>query len=654
MYKKLLAAPLALALSLSAVAPTMVHAEEVGVTATENQVTSEKVNFDLLYKDAVTTKFDSYFGQEEALKVASINVVEGKFVVKMEIAKLLTTFEVDGVQAKVLAEEASSTDRQVVQFTLNHSLNQNAKLLLGYTVGGYNGKHEMELDFTPGYTPVKPTITFANLPTNSYDKQFTNVSYKAVEKGYEIVVDLASVTSLFKVNGDEVEVKQDQVGNKYVEFFVEDIQSAIHFTHGYEAGPYSASHEYTMDLTPSMEEVKAVIVKAVANLSYTTADKITDASTYAAAVKEAGYVMSAKSYKVDDVAVADIDYTNYDAQMAAIQTYKAPILQELTSKLTVLTYVNENTITSTEQLKEAEAQYKVATEAIAVATTAGLDAKKDITTVEGYANVAKQAEQIAAYKQNVVAAASKELAGFTFTKANSINTKAQLATAKQQVTAAQAAITAATAVGFTTAEVEALEGYANITLQQAVIDAGVKQLQTKRTLKVTTTNAKGAADTVKVTGVKKGDTVRLYNAKGKVMTKATATSTTVTFKKVNLGKEAGKVTVTAQAVEQKESAKKAATFKKEAVSAMIKSSSVTVKNNKIKSDVITVKNTVKGEVIYVYNAKGKQIKKVTATGKTTTIKISQLGKKAGYVKIARVQAGKHVSAKTTVKFSKEK
>lgn len=578
MYKKLLAAPLALALSLSAVAPTIVHAEEVGVTATENQVTSEKVNFDLLYKDAVTTKFDSYFGQEDALKVASINVVEGKFVVKMEIAKLLTTFEVDGVQAEVLAEEASSTDRQVVQFTLNHSLNQNAKLLLGYTVGGYNGKHEMELDFTPGYTPVKPMITFANLPTSDYDTQFTNVSYKLTEKGYQVVLNVSNITNLFKVNEDEVEVKQDQVGNKYVEFFVEDIQSAIHFTHSYAAGSYSASYAYTMDLTPSMEEVKAVIVKAVANLSYTTADKITDAKTYAAAVKEAGYVTSAKYYKVDDVAVADIDYTNYDAQMAAIT----------------------------------------------------------------------------AYKQNVVKAASKALAGFTFTKANSINTKAQLAKAKQQVTAAQAAITAATAVGFTTAEVEALEGYTNIALQQAVIDAGVKQLQTKRTLKVTTTNAKGAADTVKVTGVKKGDTVRLYNAKGKVMTKATATSTAVTFKKVNLGKAAGKVTVTAQAVEQKESAKKAATFKKEAVSAMIKSSSVTVKNNKIKSDVITVKNTVKGEVIYVYNAKGKQIKKVTATGKTTTIKISQLGKKAGYVKIARVQAGKYVSAKTTVKFSKEK
>lgn len=576
MYKKLLAAPLVLALSLSAVAPTMVQAEEVGVTATQDQVTSEKVNFDLLYKNVVTEKYDKFFGQDNNLKVASIDVVEGKFVVKMEIAKSLTVFEVDGVQAQVLEEEASSADHQIVQFTINHSLNQNSTLLLGYT-----GKHNMELDFTPGYTPVKPTITFANVPTNSYDSQFTNVSYKEVEGGYEVVVNVASVTNLFKVNDKEETVETDKLGNKYVKFKVANIQEPIHFVHGYAAGAYSGSHEFTMDLTPSVEEVKAIIVKAVAKLSYTTADKITDAKTYAEAVKQAGYVTSAKSYKVDDVAVEDIDYTNYEAQLAAIKAYTA-------------------------------------------------------------------------YKETLMPNFTKALSSLTFTKANSINTKAQLATAKKQITAAQAAMTAVEVSGVTAAELEATEGYANIVAQQVVINAGVKQLQTKRTLKVTTTNAKGAADTVKVTGVKKGDTVRLYNASGKVLKKATATSTTATFTKVNLGKAAGKISVTAQASEQKESAKKAATFKKEAVSASIKSSSVSVKNNKIKSDVITVKNTVKGEVIYVYNAKGKQIKKVTATGKTTTIKISQLGKKAGYVKIARVQAGKHVSAQTTVKFSKEK
>lgn len=581
MYKKLLAAPLVLALSLSAVAPTMVQAEEVGVTATQDQVTSEKVNFDLLYKNVVTEEYDKFFGQDNNLKVASIAVVEGKFVVKMEISKLLTVFEVDGVQAQVLEEEASSADHQIVQFTINHSLNQNATLLLGYTVGGYTGKHNMELDFTPGYTPVKPTITFANVPTNSYDSQFTNVSYKQVEGGYEVVVNVASVTNLFKVNDKEETVETDKLGNKYVKFKVANIQEPIHFVHGYAAGAYSGSHEYTMDLTPSVEEVKAIIEKAVQNLSYTTADKITDAKTYAEAVKQAGYVTSAKSYKVDDVAVEDIDYTNYEAQLAAIKAYTA-------------------------------------------------------------------------YKETLMPNFTKALSSLTFTKANSVNTKAQLATAKKQITAAQAAMTAVEVSGVTAAELEATESYANIAAQQVVINAGVKQLQTKRTLKVTTTNAKGAADTVKVTGVKKGDTVRLYNASGKVLKKATATSTTATFIKVNLGKAAGKISVTAQASEQKESAKKAVTFKKEAVSASIKSSSVSVKNNKIKSDVITVKNTVKGEVIYVYNAKGKQIKKVTATGKTTTIKISQLGKKAGYVKIARVQAGKHVSAQTTVKFSKEK
>jgi len=69
---------------------------------------------------------------------------------------------------------------------------------------------------------------------------------------------------------------------------------------------------------------------------------------------------------------------------------------------------------------------------------------------------------------------------------------------------------------------------------------------------------------------------------------------------------------------------------------------------------VTVKGTAKGEKVRVYDANGKTLKTVTATGKTTKVSIKQLSKKAGKIQVARIQTGKHISAKTTVKFSKEK
>lgn len=311
-------------------------------------------------------------------------------------------------------------------------------------------------------------------------------------------------------------------------------------------------------------------------------------------------------------------------------------------------------ITTAEELKAATAQISAVDNIVASAKASNLD---ESTFVKPAGYVAQQAA-IAAYKAPFTKKAADAFSKLTFTAAESITTKAQLAEAKAQLEAAQAAIAKAVAAGLTErADLASLAGYANVAAQKTVVEAAEKALaeevQTVRTLSGKVSNAKGASDIVKVYGLQKGDTVRLYNAKGKMLKTATATGEYLRISGVSLDKAAGKVYVSAQAKDEKESAKKAVAFKAEPVAKTVAKTQISVKNNKGKADVVTVKGTAKGQKIRVYNEAGKSLKTVTATSKTTKISIKQLGKKAGKISVARIQDGKHISAKTTVKFSKE-
>ncbi|MEH7307904.1 outer membrane protein assembly factor BamB family protein [Neobacillus drentensis] len=79
------------------------------------------------------------------------------------------------------------------------------------------------------------------------------------------------------------------------------------------------------------------------------------------------------------------------------------------------------------------------------------------------------------------------------------------------------------------------------------------------------TNNKSKSDTVKVTGLKKGDTIKIYNAssKGKLLAtkKASSSSTTISIKQ--LGKKAGKVYLTVTRTGMSESSRTAVAFKSE-------------------------------------------------------------------------------------------
>ncbi len=605
MYKKLFTAPLALTIALSAIAPTMAHAEETVATTEVTQATAvtapasatTTVAIDLWYKGAINNNYTGMFGK------TTVTPVGNQYEVTIEVPQMLTTFEVTGVTLEKVSETA---EHRTMKFTVD-SVSERLPIKIGYTVGNYEGKHDMELalNYTPGgsttVTPptttepetaevlkVVPTILYNEVPTAEYNAMFANTAVVKDGDVYKVTMDVSSLFTLFQVDGKDVVLEKGTTDKdpQKVTFTIESLEKNPTIKIAYSAGPMGVmSHEFTFDFTPTATEYKVVYDKAVA-ISYTAVDSVK--------TKE-------------DVTAAAAQLKNIDNIVAS-----------------------------------AKASLSVADAAAFV-------------TPEGYA--AQQAA-IAAYKVQFTTAAADAFGKLTFTAAESITTKAQLAEAKAQLEAAQAAIAKAVAAGLTErADLASLAGYANVAAQKTVVEAAEKALaeevQTVRTLSGKVSNAKGASDIVKVYGLQKGDTVRLYNAKGKVLKTATATGEYLRISGVSLGKAAGKVYVTAQAKDEKESAKKAVAFKAEPVAKAVAKTQISVKNNKGKADVVTVKGTAKGQKIRVYNEAGKSLKTVTATSKTTKISIKQLGKKAGKISVARIQDGKHISAKTTVKFSKE-
>lgn len=608
MYKKLFAAPLALSLALTAVAPTFAQAEEVA-TSTEEQgtTTSEQVQakgYDVYYKGEVTTKFDTSFGP------VNITKVNNQYEVTLEASEILTQFDVNGVAATKI-DGATTAGMQKYKFTLD-AISETTPIVIGYTAGAYGAMtHEMGLNFsatpvsdnsisTPTITPpttgstttdtikqenkeettatsVVPVISFKDVPTASYNNSFTNVSYVKDGDKYTVTMNVDKLFTTFKVNGEDVTLTADGDAQKAT-FTLGDINANPTITIA-----YNASHDFTFDFTPSVAEITSAFEAALKALSYTAADAIKTKDDLTAAAKQVtavdGVMAAAKASSVDVNLKTNADY---DQQTANVTAYKTPFITAVTAAIAALSYTQAGLITTDEQLTEAKAQLTAATDAEAAATAAGLTARTEIATLENYANIAAQ---------------------------------------------------------------------------QAVVEAGVTKqqaAQTERSLTVKVSNAKGASDIVKVYGVQKGDTVRVYNAKGKVVATATAAGEYVRFAALNLGKAKGEVSATAQAADQLESAKATAAFKAEPVSKAIAKANVTVKNNKGKNDVVTIKGTAKGEKVRVYDAKGKTLKTVTATSKTTKVSIKQLGEKAGKIQVARMQDGKHMSAKTTVTFSKEK
>lgn len=166
-------------------------------------------------------------------------------------------------------------------------------------------------------------------------------------------------------------------------------------------------------------------------------------------------------------------------------------------------------------------------------------------------------------------------------------------------------------------------------------------------------NNKGKADTISVSGLKSGDTIKSYNSRGHLLATKKSTGTNVSLSVPQLGSTSGKIYVTVTHSGMKESGKTAVGYSGEPSSAL-KANQIKIKNNKHKSDTVTVSHLSKGDVIKIYNSKGKNIAKKTSNSSSATLYISQLGKGSGHIYATVTHSGMKESSKTYEKFSKEK
>lgn len=161
---------------------------------------------------------------------------------------------------------------------------------------------------------------------------------------------------------------------------------------------------------------------------------------------------------------------------------------------------------------------------------------------------------------------------------------------------------------------------------------------------------------MKVNGIKKGDTIKVYDkaSGGKLLASKKTTGSSVELSVKQLGQKAGKVYMTIMNDGLLESARTEISYKPEP-SSPLKSSQVTIKNNKGKSDAITVKGIKKGDVIKVYDKSGggKLLVSKTSNGSSTTLSVEQLGKSAGSVYVSVTNSGLLESARTKVSYTKE-
>lgn len=187
-----------------------------------------------------------------------------------------------------------------------------------------------------------------------------------------------------------------------------------------------------------------------------------------------------------------------------------------------------------------------------------------------------------------------------------------------------------------------------------------------KTSDVQITNYKtGKKDRIVIKNIKKNDIVNVYTKRNKVTYVADTKSLLISGKSkgsslalyVNdLGKQAGHVYVAVKRGKLKEGFTRKITFGKEnvATSKTLTESKIKIANNKGKSDTIKVSGLSKGQQIIVYKSTGSKLAAKTASGSSITISIKQLGKKSGYVYLARAEKGKTVSQKVKITYKAEK
>ncbi|KZE64102.1 hypothetical protein AWM68_13430 [Fictibacillus phosphorivorans] len=200
-----------------------------------------------------------------------------------------------------------------------------------------------------------------------------------------------------------------------------------------------------------------------------------------------------------------------------------------------------------------------------------------------------------------------------------------------------------------------IEGYANA-YQKTYEFMFYMKSNSVKTSNVKVINNKSKSDSISVSGLAKGDVVKVYNSstKGTMLASKTSTGSSALLSIKQLGTKSGKVYVTVTKAGYTESNRVAVTFTGEQANALV-SSQVKITNNKKKNDLIYVSKLKKSDVIKVYSAStgGKLLATSTSKGTSLSISLKQLGTKAGTVYMTITPAGMKESTRTAIRYSKE-
>ncbi|TBL80603.1 hypothetical protein [Paenibacillus thalictri] len=161
----------------------------------------------------------------------------------------------------------------------------------------------------------------------------------------------------------------------------------------------------------------------------------------------------------------------------------------------------------------------------------------------------------------------------------------------------------------------------------------------------------GTADTVTVTGLTPGDTVRVYadEAGAALLGSAAAASASAVVSVAQLGVEAGFVYVTVTSPASSESRRIVKSFSAEPISHAPAAGAVTVVNEPAgTADKVTVKGLHAGDTVKVYRARTDTTALAAASvpsSGTAELPVDQLGGTAGYIYVTVTEAGKRESPK---------
>ena len=178
---------------------------------------------------------------------------------------------------------------------------------------------------------------------------------------------------------------------------------------------------------------------------------------------------------------------------------------------------------------------------------------------------------------------------------------------------------------------------------------------------ITVVNNSGKSDTVHVSDLTAGDTVKVYNAAsagkrlGYIKVGAGKTEATVTI--AQIGSSAGSVYVSVTNKGMLESGRTKVDYDAEPQSDPIDDDYVTITNNVGKSDTVHITGLSGGDVVKVYNAAsgGKALGSVSVPSSKTeaTVTISQLGNGAGSVYVSVTSKGLLESERIKADYSAE-